>query len=105
MVTRWIGNVHRYLTLLEEADRSPVVEGSTGQPKPNGLYELAYKIEDKIRADEAQLGIGPKNGLSLGLLAIQEQRTLQEMNARYGDDLDVPDEEDPRLRIIPGLAE
>lgn len=102
VVLRWIANVNRYLTLLEEADADPIVSGSTGQPKPNGLYDIAYKIEDRLRADEAQLGIGPKNGLSLGLLAIQERRTLADMNARFTDHADEQDEADPRLRVVQG---
>jgi hypothetical protein len=106
VVLRWIKNVDRYLTLLDEADQEPIVSGSTGQPKPNGLYEIAYRIEDKIRADEAQLGIGPKNGLSLGLLAIQERRTLADLNRQYGGGdgnrrtAPKPGPDDPRVTVI-----
>lgn len=108
VVLRWITNVNRYLTVLAEADSEPVVSGSTGQPKPNGLYDLAYKIEDRVRQDEAQLGIGPKNGLSLGLLAIQERRSLADMNARYGPAEDGDGDEhadDPRLKLLRGAVE
>ena len=35
----------RYHRLAAEADSEPVVVGSTGQPRPNGLYDLVSKVE------------------------------------------------------------
>lgn len=106
VVTRWIANVNRYLTLITAADAEPIVAGSTGQQRPNPLYKLAYEIEGSLRSDEVQLGIGPKNGLALGLLAIQERRSLADMNAAYSGGADGgndrAEEEDPRLTVIPG---
>jgi hypothetical protein len=57
----------RYHRLVAEADKEPMVTGSTGQPRPNPLYDLVLKIEASVRADEKQLGIGLSNRLRIGL--------------------------------------
>ena len=67
LIGRWVRNLDRYHRLLAEADRSPMVSGSTGQPRTNPIYDLAFKIEASIKDDEKQLGIGPLNRLRLGV--------------------------------------
>ncbi|MET8627944.1 hypothetical protein ABZW30_30095 [Kitasatospora sp. NPDC004669] len=88
LVDRWVRNLDRYHQTLALADAEPVVTGSTGQPKPNGLYALAYQIEASIRADEQQLGIGPLNRLRLGLKLAEVQTSLSDIAADVegGDD-------------------
>ena len=78
---RWISNTDRYLRLIAAADAEPMVVGSTGQPKPNGLYDLAYKIEKSIREDESQLGVGPLSRLRLGAQLTETAKTLADLNA------------------------
>jgi P27 family predicted phage terminase small subunit len=80
LVLRWVRNVDRYHRLVSEADREPVVVGSTGQPRPNGLYDLVFKIEASIREDEKQLGIGPANRLRLGVALSESAKSLAETN-------------------------
>lgn len=77
---RWIANLNRYLTLIAVADREPLVVGSTGQPRANPAYDLALKLEASIRADEAQLGIGPLNRLKLGVALSETAKTLNDLN-------------------------
>lgn len=57
-----------------------MVVGSTGQPRPNGLYDLVFKIEASIREDEKQLGIGPANRLRLGVALSESATSLAEIN-------------------------
>lgn len=100
VVERWITNLDRMARLMGEADREPVVHGSQGQPRPNPLYDVALRFETSVRNDEAQLGIGPKNRAALGILALQEKRSLDKLNASYGGGHASSDEdEDPRLQI------
>lgn len=94
LALRWIANVDRYYRLIAEADREPVVDGHTGQPRPNGLYNLALKIEASIKVDEAQLGIGPLNRLRLGVALSETARTLADLNAEAADD-----QNDPRAAL------
>jgi hypothetical protein len=92
LVDRWVRNVDRYHRMLRLADKEPVVEGSTGQQKPNGLYDLAFKIEASIKTDEQQLGIGPLNRLRLGVKFAEGARSLADLTAEVeeGDDDDDP---------------
>lgn len=102
LVERWVRNVDRYQVLMAVADESPMVAGSMGQMRENPAYGLALKIESSIRADEAQLGYGPKNRASLGIAVVQQRMSLGDLNDRYGGGDVSPDEEegDPRLTVV-----
>jgi len=108
LVERWIRNVDRYRVLMDAADSEPLVLGSMGQLRENPAYGLALKIETSIRADEVQLGYGPKNRASLGIAVVQQRMSLDDMNARYGGadgrehQGEEEDDEDPRLTVIDG---
>lgn len=106
LLERWIVNVDRYWRLIGEADKQPMTENSQGRVA-NPLYAIALKVEASIKADEAQLGIGPKNRAALGIAVITERRSLADMNSRYGgagDDSPAVEraEKDPRLQVIEG---
>ncbi|MDR3661842.1 hypothetical protein [Mycobacterium sp.] len=96
LVLRWVRNVDRYHRLIAEADRSPMVAGSTGQQRANPIYDLVLKIETSIKADEQQLGVGPLNRLRLGIAFSESAKSLAELNAEAEDDAD----NDPRLMLI-----
>lgn len=110
VLIRWIDAVDRYFRLMGEADKTPLVMGSTGQLVANPLYAIADKALKTLETAEKQLGIGALNRSSLGIAVISEQRSLADMNARYGGDDDDPDDEgegsgdepDPRLTVVPG---
>jgi hypothetical protein len=110
LLLRWITSVHRYWVSTREADKSPLVTGSTGQHVQNPLYRVAELALAAAERCERQLGIGAKNRADLGLAIVSEQRSLAEMNARYeesadGDSDDSEDQEtDPRLSIVPGTV-
>lgn len=103
VLLRWVDALDRYLRATTEADQQPIVEGSQGQQVVNPLYKVAQTALTTVTDCEKQLGIGGLNAANLGLAAISEQRSLQQMNARYGGGhTDHPDteDEDPRLTII-----
>lgn len=105
VVLRWVDAVDRYLRTIGEADDMPLVKGSTGQMVENPLYKIADRALATVERAEKQLGIGALNRAGLGIAVIAEQRSLADMNARYGgghgDDDQAP-EEDPRLQVIEG---
>jgi hypothetical protein len=100
---RWVRNVDRYHRLATEADREPMTVGSTGQPKPNPLYDLAFKIEASIRDDERQLGIGPLNRLRWGVALSESAKSLSQLNAE-AEANHAEQDDDPRTNLI-ALAE
>jgi P27 family predicted phage terminase small subunit len=84
VLIRWVREMDRYLRLTAEADEKPTVRGSTGQPVENPLYSTAYKALGVVQACEKQMGMGALNRSALGIAVIQEQKSLRDMNARYG---------------------
>lgn len=103
VLLRWVDALDRYLRTSAEADQQPLVEGSQGQLVVNPLYKIAQLALSTVTDCERQLGIGGLNAANLGLAAISEKRSLQEMNARYGGDPrggdQGADEDDPRKTI------
>jgi P27 family predicted phage terminase small subunit len=84
VLTRWVSEYDRYLRAVAEADKQPLVEGSTGQMVENPLYKIAYRALEAAERCERQLGVGPLYRSNLGIAVISERKSLQEMNATYG---------------------
>lgn len=109
VLLRWVDALNRYMRTTAEADEEPLVRGSQGQQVINPLYKVAASALTTVEACEKQLGIGGLNAAALGLAAISEARSLQQMNSRYTGGADAgsdrAEEEDPRLTIIQGQAE
>jgi P27 family predicted phage terminase small subunit len=106
VLTRWVTEYDRYLRTVAEADLQPLVPGSQGQMVENPLYKIAYRALDAAEKCERQLGMGPLHRSNLGIAVISEQKSLQDMNAKYGggdgsDDgtpvASVPARPDPRV--------
>jgi phage terminase small subunit len=93
---RWAKNLDRYHRLIAEADREPLVTGSQGQDRPNPLYELAFKVEASIKADELQLGIGPLARLKLGVALSESAKSLADLNAEAAEG----GADDPRVALL-----
>lgn len=106
VLLRWIDALDRYTRTTAEADKEPLVKGSTGQLVVNPLYKIAESARSTVEACEKQLGIGGLNAASLGIAAVQEARSLADMNAKYSKPEGVASlaTEDPRLTIIEGQA-
>jgi hypothetical protein len=84
LLVRWVTELDRYLRTVAEADRNPVVAGSTGQDVENPLYRIAYRALDVVERCERQIGAGGLNRSNLGIAVLTERRSLADMNARYG---------------------
>lgn len=84
VLNRWITEYDRYLRTIGEADLCPLVEGSMGQKVENPLYKIAYRALDAAERCERQMGVGALFRSNLGIAVIAEQKSLQDMNARYG---------------------
>jgi P27 family predicted phage terminase small subunit len=103
VLTRWVTEYDRYLRTVAEADLEPLVRGSTGQQVENPLYKIAYRALDAAERCERQMGIGPLHRSNLGIAVISEQKSLQDMNSRYGGG-DVQRNPRPDPRVIEGSA-
>lgn len=96
VLLRWADAMDRYLRLLIEADKLPVVSGSTGQDVANPLYAIADRSLSVAQQCEAQLGVGGLNRAKLGLEVTQARRSLHELNRAYARDTGRDDDADPR---------
>ncbi len=100
VLLRWITEHDRYQRLIAEADLSPVVPGSKGQDVANPLYGIADRALAAAERCERQLGIGGLNRSNLGIAVVTGQRSLAEMNAKYGGGSDArpaAERRDPRV--------
>ncbi len=101
ILLRWITEYDRYLRLIAEADLSPLTTGSKGQDVANPLYGIADRALAAAERCEKQLGIGALHRSNLGIAVIAQQRSLADMNTRYGggahDDRPVEKRADPRV--------
>jgi P27 family predicted phage terminase small subunit len=88
ILTRWVTEMDRYLRLLAEADKQPLVAGSQGQPVENPLYKIAYQSLAAVQYVEKQMGMGALNRSALGIAVIAERKSLADMNSRYGGTAD-----------------
>jgi hypothetical protein len=95
VAARWAKNFDRYLRLIAQADREPMILGSQGQMRPNPLYRLAMLLEASIRVDEAQMGIGPLNRLRLGVALSESAKSLSQLNA----EAEHAEQDDPRIQL------
>lgn len=96
IVERWVRNIDRYEVLMSICAATPFELGSTGQTVKHPAWSIAAELERSIRADEAQIGYGPKNRAALGIAVVQQQASLAELNQRYGPQ-EAEAVQDPRL--------
>lgn len=59
--------------------RSPLVEGSQGQPVENPLAKAMSRYDAEIRAIEDRLGLSPKARLSIGITFGQAKRSIEDL--------------------------
>lgn len=80
--------------LWRRACKEPVVIGSSGQMRPNPLFDVVSRLDGEVRALEDRFGLTPQARLRLGVTFAQGQavaeRVSREINA------DDEDEDDPR---------
>jgi len=104
---RWIRAVNRYFKALDMAEAQPLVSGSTGQQVMHPMFRVAEAARLTIVECEAQLGIGAKNRASLGIAALEQERSMRALNEAWRQDFSgagdtedsaqTSDPEDPRV--------
>lgn len=97
---RWILAYDEFRRSLNAFRRKRLVEGSTGQPALNPLAKWVANRELALHRAEAQLGIGTKARIDLGISVGQARMTAFELNRmtqEADDDHGQPDSEEAEL--------
>lgn len=109
LITRWIRNVSLYNDLVDDYMELNCTYDKDMRKRPNVTFTMATQVLKFIMADEAQLGIGPKNRVNIGMTLASTARTMEAINAEYEGERVVTDERptraDPRQSTIPGRVE
>lgn len=109
LITRWIRNVSLYYDLVDDYMELPTTYDKEMRKRPNVTFTMATQVLKFIMADEAQLGIGPKNRVNIGMTLASTARTMDAINAEYEGERVVTDERtvraDPRKSPIVGRVE
>lgn len=83
----------------------PFSAGSTGQLVVHPALKEVASLDARIQTLEDRFGITPAARLKLGIVLGAAAKSLEDLNASFtSDDAEGDDEEDPRLRAIPGNA-
>lgn len=92
----------RLIQLVDEAERfrragrkSPLVEGSQGQPVVNPLLKQRDALLSEIRQLEDRFGLSPAARLKLGVVFADAHRSIEQLNAQIVEA--AADDDDPRL--------
>src|SRR5690606_19094981 len=107
LITRWIKLVDLYWRLYKQFEEMPVTYDDKSRQKPNVMFTMAQQVLKSIEYCEAQLGIGPKNRVNLGVTLASAARTLDAINNEYeGEQVRSSNErrtrQDPRISQIIG---
>ena len=99
LAERWILAYDEYRRALNAVRRRRLVEGSTGQPVLNPLASWVASREAAMHKAEAQLGIGTKARIDLGISVGQARLTAEQLNrmTEENDADDVVDAEEAEL--------
>lgn len=99
LAERWILAYDEYRRALNAVRRRRLVEGSTGQPVLNPLATWVASREAAMHKAEAQLGIGTKARIDLGISVGQARLTAEQLNrmTEENDADDVVDAEEAEL--------
>ena len=77
--------------------KSPMVEGSKGQPVPHPGYRIRSTLEAEVRALEDRFGCNPKARLNHGIQLGKVHRQLGDLSRELTTDDDQDEAEDPRV--------
>jgi len=83
-----------------------MVEGSKGQTRPNGLYNVIARLDAEIRLLEDRVPKSTKARLTLGMVVGDDPRADEpdEPRGAPADDVDDAPSQDPRLYVVDGRA-
>lgn len=103
LIIRWIQHVSLYHELVSDYTDAPWVFDNQMRKRPNVTFTMANQVLKNIMLDEAQLGIGPKNRVAIGMTLASTARTLDAINNEYEGEERVTSNE-PRVRRDPRTA-
>lgn len=102
---RLFGLRDEQVRLAKVADKTPTVQGSTGQPVMNPLYKRVNELDSKINQLEDRFGFTPMARLKLGITFAEGTKSWEELNASLAasraDDEAPARRADPRLAAVP----
>lgn len=110
LIIRWIKLVSFYHDLVADYEKLPVTYDDRMRKRPNVTFTMAQQVLKTLENCEAQLGIGPKNRVNLGVTLASAARTLDAINNEYeGGKVTASNEprvrNDPRISHIVGRVE
>ena len=91
LLLRWIDAMDRAARALRRADRKPVVLGGNMQVTEHPSYQTAKAQLAVAERCEAQLGFGALNRARLGLTITQAQKSLDDLNREFLEQLNAAD--------------
>lgn len=110
LIVRWIKLVSFYHQLVEMYEKLPITYDDRMRQRPNVTFTMAQQVLKSLEHCEAQLGIGPKNRVNLGVTLASAARGLDAINNEYeGGKVQTGNERrvraDPRTAHIVGRVE
>ena len=97
---RWLLAYDEHRRALNAFRRKRLVEGSTGQPVLNPLATWVASREAAMHKAEAQLGIGTKARVDLGISVGQAKLTAAQLNRMAEEDDDLGPEDDATATLL-----
>lgn len=88
VVVRWVELWDEWERARRAVKKSPMVEGSQGQPVAHPLMSRMGAIETELRQLEDRLGLTPRAAVNLGLGLGQMRKTLDDLNRDLEVDVD-----------------
>lgn len=104
LIYRWIKLVSFYHTLVEAYEEMPVTYDDRSRMKPNVQFTMAQQVLKHLENCEAQLGIGPKNRVNLGVSLASAARSLDAINNEYEGEKVTSSNEPKRVRTDPRVS-
>lgn len=92
VIIRWALLWDEWERAHQAVKKSPMVDGSQGQPVAHPLISRMSSLETELRQLEDRLGLSPRSAVNLGLGLGQMRKTLDDLNRdlsiEVADDLD-----------------
>lgn len=105
LIYRWIKLVNLYCQLVEDYEELPWSYDDRSRQKPHVAFNMAQQVLKSIESCEAQLGIGPKNRVNLGVTLASAARSLDAINNEYEGETVATRNEPKRARTDPRISQ
>lgn len=104
LIMRWIKAVNLYFELEGYYTEMPFTYDDRSRQKPHVAFTMAQQVLKNIESCEAQLGIGPKNRVNLGVTLATVARSLDAINNEYEGEKVATNSEPKRARTDPRIS-